>query len=36
LTVFVKSQRRERREIDRAQRAFERCVADGHTAEEDS
>ena len=35
LTVFVKSQRRERREVERAKRAFERCLAEGHTAEED-
>jgi len=35
LTVFTKTRRRERREIDRAERAMERCVAEGHTAEEE-
>ena len=35
LTVFVKTQRRERREVERAKRAFERCLDEGHTAEED-
>ncbi len=35
LTVFVKTQRRERREVERAKRAYERCLAEGHTAEED-
>jgi hypothetical protein len=35
LTVFVKSQRRERREVERAKRALQRCVAEEHTAEED-
>jgi hypothetical protein len=35
LTVFVKTQRRERREVERAKRAFERCIAEGHTTEED-
>ncbi len=34
LTVFVKTQRRERHEVERATRAFERCLAEGHTAEE--
>jgi len=34
LTVFTKTRRRERREIDRAKRAMERCIAEGHTAEE--
>jgi hypothetical protein len=34
LTVFVKTQRRERREVERAKRAFERCLAEGHTVEE--
>lgn len=33
LTVFRKTRRRERREIDRAERAMERCIAEGHTAE---
>jgi hypothetical protein len=35
LTVFVKTQRQERREIDRAEKAMQRCVAEGHTVEED-
>lgn len=35
LTVFVKAQRRERREVERAKRAYERCLAEGHIAEED-
>ena len=35
LTVFVKTQRQERREIDRAEKAMKRCVAEGHTVEED-
>lgn len=35
LTVFVKTQRRDRREVERAKRAYERCLADRHTAEED-
>jgi hypothetical protein len=35
LTVFRKTRRRERREIDRAERAMERCIAEGHTAEEE-
>ncbi|MCU1498523.1 MAG: hypothetical protein JWM47_2476 [Acidimicrobiales bacterium] len=35
LTVFVKTQRRERREVERAKRAYERCVAERHTAEEE-
>jgi hypothetical protein len=34
LTVFRKTRGRERREIDRAERAMERCIAEGHTAEE--
>jgi hypothetical protein len=34
-TVFVKTQRRERREVERAKRAFQRCLLEGHTAEED-
>lgn len=32
LTVFVKTQRRERAEIRRAQEAMDRCVAEAHTA----
>jgi hypothetical protein len=35
LTVFVKAQRRERREIERAKRAYEECLTAEHTAEED-
>lgn len=35
LTVFVKTQRQERREVERAKRAYERCLAERHTAEED-
>lgn len=34
LTVFVKTRQRERREVDRARRASERCVAEQHTLEE--
>lgn len=34
LTVFMKTQRRERREVERAKRAYERCLTEGHTAEE--
>lgn len=34
LRVFRKARRRERREVDRAGRAMERCIAEGHTAEE--
>jgi hypothetical protein len=35
LTVFVKTQRQERREIDRAEKAMQRCIAEGHTVQED-
>ncbi|TDP42357.1 hypothetical protein DFR75_1011467 [Nocardia ignorata] len=35
LTVFVKSRMRERREVDRARKAMQRCVVERHTAEED-
>lgn len=35
LTVFYKTRMREAREIDRARRALTRCVAEGHTAEEE-
>jgi hypothetical protein len=35
LTVFPKTQRRERAEVERAKRAMERCVREGHTAEDD-
>ena len=34
LTVFTKTQRREPREIARAQRAYERCINDRHLDEE--
>lgn len=33
LTVFVKTKRRERREIERAMWAMQRCIAEGHSAE---
>jgi hypothetical protein len=35
LTVFHKTARRERAEIDRAARAMERCRTEGHTADEE-
>lgn len=35
LTVFVKTQRQERREIDRAEKAMQRCITESHTVEED-
>ena len=35
LTVFVKTRRQERREIDRARRAMERCIAERHTVEDE-
>jgi hypothetical protein len=35
LTVFVKTRRQERQQIDRARRALERCVAQEHTVEDD-
>ncbi len=35
LTVFVKTQRRERAEIRRARQAMQRCMAGGHTATEE-
>jgi hypothetical protein len=35
LTVFVKTRQRERREVDRARRAYQRCVDEQHTTEED-
>lgn len=34
LTVFRKTQRQERGEINRAERAMKRCIAEGHTEEE--
>ena len=35
LTVFPKTQRRERREVDRAKRAMERCSREAHTADDE-
>ena len=35
LTVFVKTRRQERRQIERAKRAMETCIAEGHTAKDD-
>ena len=35
LTVFRKQWRQERAEIDRAVRAMEKCIAEGHTVEDD-
>ena len=35
LTVFVKTRRRERLEVERAWRAMQVCIAEGHTAEDD-
>jgi hypothetical protein len=35
LTVFAKQRQRERREIERAWRAMQRCVVEGHVVEED-
>ena len=34
LTVFVKTRRRESRQIQRAKRAMERCIAEEHTVED--
>jgi len=31
LTVFVKTRRQERRQVDRARKAMERCLAEDHT-----
>lgn len=36
LTVFHKTRQREDAEIDRAEAAMRRCVAEAHTAEQDS
>lgn len=33
LTVFPKTQRRERAEVERARRAMERCIREAHTVE---
>ena len=35
LTVFRKQRQNERADVQRARRAMERCIAEGHTAEED-
>ena len=35
LTVFTKTRRQERRQIDRARKAMERCMAEQHTTEDD-
>ena len=34
LTVFVKTRRRERRQVERAKRAMKRCMAEGHRVED--
>jgi hypothetical protein len=36
LTVFVKTRMREAREVERAVRALMHCLAEEHTAEEES
>ncbi len=36
LTVFVKTRMRQTREIDRAQRALQRCISAAHTADDDA
>jgi hypothetical protein len=35
LTVFTKTQRRERAEVERARRAMERCIREAHTADDE-
>lgn len=35
LTVFEKTKRQERRQIERARRAMDRCIAEEHLAEDD-
>jgi hypothetical protein len=35
LTMFAKSKRRERHEVERAQRALARCVAEQHIVEDE-
>lgn len=35
LTVYVKTQRRERREIGRARQAMERCAIEAHTTSDE-
>ena len=36
LTVFRKTRQREEAEVNRAEKAMNRCIAEGHTVEEDS
>jgi len=35
LTVFAKTKRNERRQVERARKALERCMSEDHTTEED-
>jgi len=35
LTVFVKTKRQERKQVERARKAMQRCMAEEHTAEDD-
>ena len=35
LTMFRKQRRRQRAEIDRAEQAMQRCIAEGHTVEDE-
>jgi hypothetical protein len=35
LTVFEKTKRQKRRQVERARRAMEHCIAEEHTAEDD-
>jgi hypothetical protein len=35
LTVFPKTQRRERAEVERAKRAMEQCIREAHTADDE-
>ncbi|MGH9184426.1 MAG: type II toxin-antitoxin system RelE/ParE family toxin [Acidimicrobiales bacterium] len=35
LTVFVKTRRQERREVERAKQTMERCMAEAHTADDE-
>jgi len=35
LTVFAKTKRQERRQVERARKALERCMSEDHTTEED-
>lgn len=36
LTVFAKTKRRERRQIERAKRAMQRCITEEHNMEDDN